>query len=456
MFEEVIRQSAARSDRLKVPDFPGSVQFLPSPLSFKDQLKNKVCILFFWDHRNVYCHHGIGWLKRLSSRIDDPRLAIVGIHVGGDSASLERALQRFDIPYPQLHDQDGNLARAFSINACPALAVIGPDQNALQVFWGEEWRYDLYSLIRETFDFYKEHDWNSNPIPQLEHSAPKDAHSLHFPTDIALYHGGYCVSDTARHRLVIFSDSGEVRHLVGADSGFADGKATEARFCYPRGLCTLDNMLYIADSGNHAIRALDLESMELSTLSGLGDLGQDYAGGDAKAYQHLASPWDLCADERGLWVAMAGTQQIWRYEFATQHCFAFSGTGKALSLDGRSPETSSWKQPAALCHAQGRLFVCESMGNSVGALDLADGYTHRLPISPLSSPAGICHIPEKNALAIADSEKAEITLYYLDSKRSEVLDTSGLVEPVGLTWSPANQQLYIVDSGAHKLRFLTI
>src|SRR5437764_10064561 len=107
--------------------------------------------------------------------------------------------------------------------------------------------------------------------------------------------------------------------------------------------------LYVADTENHAIRAIDLESGQVSTVAGTGTQGPKVrAGGPARATP-LSSPWDLALSNRVCYVAMAGTHQIWALDLDRQWIAGFAGTGaRACSMDpstsrgSRSPAAWRW------------------------------------------------------------------------------------------------------------------
>ena len=52
----------------------------------------------------------------------------------------------------------------------------------------------------------------------------------------------------------------------GGKPGFQDGESSEARFNEPGGITRLGKRLYIADTNNHRIRIIELESGVVSTL----------------------------------------------------------------------------------------------------------------------------------------------------------------------------------------------
>ena len=84
----------------------------------------------------------------------------------------------------------------------------------------------------------------------------------------------YLVSDTAHHSVVELAADAEtvLRRFGSGERGLLDGKAQEARFSEPQGLCLLDERTaLVADTVNHALRVIDLETGEVTTLAGTGD-----------------------------------------------------------------------------------------------------------------------------------------------------------------------------------------
>ena len=100
------------------------------------------------------------------------------------------------------------------------------------------------------------------------------------PTGLAVARGKLLVADTYNHAVrEVDPESGEVTTLVGqrleaerhgdgrGEPGFLNGPLEAARLCEPTGLAAWqDRIVFVADSGNHAIRAIDLQSKEVGTL----------------------------------------------------------------------------------------------------------------------------------------------------------------------------------------------
>jgi DNA-binding beta-propeller fold protein YncE len=96
--------------------------------------------------------------------------------------------------------------------------------------------------------------------------------------------GRLYVPDQNNHAVRRVDPDGTVSTLAGnGQSGFADGKPSEARFNNPTGLAVAANgTIYVADRNNHRIRTV-LPTGEVTTLAGDGTAGQqDGPGQTAK------------------------------------------------------------------------------------------------------------------------------------------------------------------------------
>jgi sugar lactone lactonase YvrE len=101
---------------------------------------------------------------------------------------------------------------------------------------------------------------------------PGSAARFNLPVGIAADHAGNLyVADTANHAIRKIRPGGEVTTLAGlaGQAGTNDGIGSTARFASPSGVA-LDNtgIVYVADSGNHAIRKITPSGV-VTTLAGL-------------------------------------------------------------------------------------------------------------------------------------------------------------------------------------------
>lgn len=108
--------------------------------------------------------------------------------------------------------------------------------------------------------------------------------------------GNVYVADFANQAIRKLDSSGMVTTIAGNGSiGNADGIGSLATFNYPQGIAydAIGNRLFVADSGNHVIRMIDLSSYEVTTVAGTGAAGYlDGIGSTAT----FGSPTSLVSD----------------------------------------------------------------------------------------------------------------------------------------------------------------
>ena len=155
--------------------------------------------------------------------------------------------------------------------------------------------------------------------------------------------------------------------------------------------------LYICDTGNHALRLCNLTSGRVETIAGNTKQGKDYQGGLKGSEQTLASPWDVClgyspgalnnkGDPDVLFIAMAGTHQIWGYmlndtiwwknqERKSGFCYAIAGSGAEENRNTSYPLKAGFAQPSGLAYDSESdiLYIADSESSSVRKLSIKDG-----------------------------------------------------------------------------------
>ncbi|HTI68526.1 MAG TPA: hypothetical protein VMF06_01060 [Candidatus Limnocylindria bacterium] len=136
---------------------------------------------------------------------------------------------------------------------------------------------------------------------------------LNYPQGVAADSGGILyVADTFNHTIRRINSDGMVTTVAGVagKSGSANGVGTNALFLYPAGLAVdASHNLYVADSGNHAIRKIDTTTWEVTTFAGNATHpGSTDATGTGAQFN---APLGVTVDANGLvFVADTGNQSI--------------------------------------------------------------------------------------------------------------------------------------------------
>jgi DNA-binding beta-propeller fold protein YncE len=121
---------------------------------------------------------------------------------------------------------------------------------------------------------------------------------------LALADGKLYIADTLSNKLrVVDLTTGDIETFAGTgEPGYTgdDGPALEATFNAPRELeIGPDGSLYVADTDNHAIRAIDLESGIVRSVVGTGEPGKDAEDGKLATETRLHRPFGLEFDPEG-------------------------------------------------------------------------------------------------------------------------------------------------------------
>lgn len=132
---------------------------------------------------------------------------------------------------------------------------------------GENHRDEILLYAKTAIAYFKSLNQMSShslPLKPAHHLLPSSKDGLLFPGKLAilLSEGGpkLVISDSGNNRIVITNEHGEVEHVIGGcDQGYKDGDFKNARFNSPQGVCVHNNVIYVADNNNHAIRKVRRE-----------------------------------------------------------------------------------------------------------------------------------------------------------------------------------------------------
>ncbi len=453
-----------------------------TPLSLA-ALRGKLVLLDFWTFCCINCIQSLPALQKVEETFSEEAV-VIGVHspkfaAEKDARNLRAAVARYGIRHPVIHDPELILWRAYAVHAWPTLVFVGPDGTVLGVTSGEPEALDLLNTVREILE---NHDGKDvlKPSPLSRAAArPASAGLLSFPGKIKLLPGGekiWAVADSGHHQIALFDDGGNpLRRYGSGGKGRGDGAASVARFNAPQGLAADHRFIYVADTGNHAIRRIDRASGEVSTLAGTGGRGMLLLNRFEKAGERaLASPWDLALRDNILFFANAGTHQIGAVDLDTGLLRVIAGSGDENIVDGPVLR-AALAQPSGLAFNAdfSRLYFADSETSALRYVDMKAGEVrtlagtglfdfghHNGPLkkSLFQHPLGLAVVNEKH-LAVADSYNGALRLVDLEKEETADLDEgfscAGAVclpygEPAGV-WADGENRLLVSDTNNHRI-----
>ena len=371
--------------------------------------------------------HTFPQLRKIERKYGD-RVIVVGVHspkfpAERETANLREAVLRYRIEHPVVNDRDFAVWNQFGGRAWPTLMFVDPQGRVIGKHEGELPFEQFDPLVGGMLEEFEERgilDPGAAAIDLEQIQEP--AHTLKFPgkvlaTDDALY-----IADTNHHRIVKTGLDGSIQGSYGSgEPGRFDGPAERAAFQQPQGMAASGTTLYVADTENHAIRSIDLESGAVTTLAGTGGQALGAGAGGPGRSTALSSPWDLALAGRVLYIAMAGTHQIWSLDLDTGAVAPFAGTGREGLLDG--PAAEAWfAQPSGLALVGGHLYVADSEVSAVRDIELR--------------PKVVTTIAGEDLFVFGDQDGEG--------------DTVRLQHPLGIT--ARDDVLFLADSYNHKIK----
>lgn len=454
------------------PELAGALHWVNAdPLRLHD-LRGRVVVLWFWHAASALGHTLLEQLTSLQAH-HGGRVCLVGVHVPRfdaerDPSTVRKAVNRLGIRFPVAADPDFVAWQHFGVSGWPSTVLVDANGHLRGTIPGDGRGGDLRQatdrLVAEAGA--AGHASLDEPFRPLQHAEPRQA--LAFPSGLAASATRLYVSDSAHHRVLECTHDGRVLRQFGSGApGFLDGAADEASFQSPRGVAVWKDELYVADTGNHALRRVRLGRGEVDTLAGNGRPGGvDPAGGAPEPMVPAANaPWDVAADADRVYVAMAGARQVWAFEAGggCLHCVA--GSGRPGIADGPALQ-AGFGQPAALALVQRTLYVVDSAASAIRSVHLGEGGGVQTLVGQglfefgdcdgtrsaarLQAPGGLALDAHAPILWIADSYNDSLKMLRLgggDLRRFDV--DYRLHEPTAL--AAGEGVLWLANSAAHEV-----
>jgi sugar lactone lactonase YvrE len=209
---------------------------------------------------------------------------------------------------------------------------------------------------------------------------------LNFPTAVVVDREGHLyIADTLNHRVrrvdgetgVITTVAGLGRPRFSGDGGLA----VEAGLSEPAALALSDEgVLYIADESNNRVRAVDLANGVIRTVAGTGQAG--YNGDDVAATETgLAGPSGLAlASDGTLFIADSFNGRIRAVDLVTGVIRTVVGDGGEYRYQGPDePPSRSLSRPSGITlDEEGNLYVTDSDNHLVRRWNRRTGYIERV------------------------------------------------------------------------------
>jgi sugar lactone lactonase YvrE len=265
--------------------------------------------------------------------------------------------------------------------------------------------------------------------------------------------------------------AGTVTTLAGSygHQGSADGVGTQATFNLPSGLAYANGQLYVSDTENGILRKIDVASSSVTTIAGAaGQVGYvDGPGADAR----FRAPGGIALDPSGkLYVSDTENNLIRAVDLTTGVVSTLAGGGPSVSAltDGIGTAAAFWRPKALRIDASGTLYVADAYNQAVRKVVPGTGAVSTLATFT-SLPEGVAPVGSDVFVSLSGQRgEGSVVRVAPDGTVSTVAGNSasaGFVDGVGpaaLFTTPAGVysdgagSLYIADSGNFVVRQMAL
>ncbi|MEX2317210.1 MAG: thioredoxin-like domain-containing protein [Pirellulales bacterium] len=450
--------------RIPAPELDGGVEWVNTDQQITlASLRGRFVLIDFWTYCCINCMHVLPELKKLEHAFPT-ELVVIGVHSAKfegeqDSQNIREAVHRYEIEHPVVNDAGMQIWNKFGARSWPTLVLIDPAGEVVWAATGERTFDEIKAVLDKGLPYYRAQGLlKPAPRPKLLSDANQSALPLRFPGKVIANEAGdrLFIADSNHNRIVVTNLDGRLRSVIGTGAiGRTDGAYDKAMFNHPQGLAVVGETLYVADAENHLLRKIDLKNEQVTSIAGTGQKGDAWPTARVgELLQNLSSrrgeklprgpkltplstPWDVWAQGGNLYVAMAGTHQIWKMPLNESDIGPYAGNGREAIDDGPllpripyDPSYASFAQPSGLAADGQRLFIADSEGSIIRSV----------PFDPAGASQSLVGPTGATLFEFGDR----------DGKAEQVR----LQHPLGVAWHSG--KLYIADTYNNKIKVVDV
>ncbi|MGZ8428080.1 MAG: hypothetical protein ACXW4S_01335 [Candidatus Deferrimicrobiaceae bacterium] len=263
-------------------------------------------------------------------------------------------------------DTGNHVIRQVTVGGAVVTAAGNPPQAGLINSTGESARFDAPAGVAVIGNDLFVSDTGNDTVRKVTASGlvtSLTGNVFNSPRGIAAVGTDLYVADSGNHAIRKVTSAGVVTTFAGSDSGvegFANGTGTAARFRMPKGIATDGSFLYVADTGNHAVRKIGIGAAAVTTVAGDGTPGLP-----TDTPSRFQSPEGIAFLGGNVYVADTGNHAVQKVTPAgVVTNFAGSSSGESGTVDGTGT-AARFHTPRGIAAVDPFLYVADTGNHTV-------------------------------------------------------------------------------------------
>jgi DNA-binding beta-propeller fold protein YncE len=264
---------------------------------------------------------------------------------------------------------------------------------------------------------------NGSPADRGDDELATNA-SLRAPAGVALGDSGHIyIADELNNRIRLVTSEKNIVTIAGGGGSdienYGDGgDARAASLSGPKDIAIgADGTLYISDSGHRLVRAVEPMTNAIRTIAGNGQ--RRYNGDDQPAVDAALDPGGICLDgQGGLLIADSYNHRIRRLDLESGMISTFAGSGRGFDGDGYDREGAKFRSPSDVAvSARGDVYVVDKGNRRVRKISKVDNKittvvgSDSLGFSGDIGPAVLAGMSDPYGIAIDAAENLYVSDY---------------------------------------------
>ena len=217
----ILKVSTKLKNRPKV-EFPTPCDWFNSSEPWKSaHLQGRLTLLDFWTYCCINCMQILPDLEAIEETFEhNSNVLVIGVHsakfdnerVGNN---ILNAIQRYDIKHPVINDTQAVMWQNLSISCWPTVLLCDPFGKPLKFFVGEGHRQDMIDFVEVALKVFAKDLGGEVEVPTIEYGLKSSESFLKYPGKVLVKDDLIFVADSGNHRIVISNLNGKIVFFGG-------------------------------------------------------------------------------------------------------------------------------------------------------------------------------------------------------------------------------------------------